>query len=278
MQRLRSYRTDQKTRDLFSEVVVSKSDLIQPYFVVEGENIKNEIPSLIGVYHFSVDKLAEEIKELIDSGINKILLFGVIEDRLKDYLGSNSYTKDNVVVRAIKVLKERYPQLIIFADVCLCGYTDHGHCGVLTGDAVDNDETIKLLAKISLNYANAGVDFVAPSAMMDWQVKAIKEAFLTNNLFETKILSYSVKFASNFYGPFRDAVSSTPKFGDRKSYQADFTAPNIAIKKAEVEIEEGADIIMVKPASNYLDVIYRLKIDFWKCHYLHTMYLVSIWL
>ncbi|MCM8779415.1 MAG: porphobilinogen synthase [Candidatus Omnitrophica bacterium] len=258
-------------RGLVSQTQLLPKDLIMPYFVIEGKNKREEIKSMPGVFRLSVDDLIEEIKEIKDSGIKAILLFGI--PKRKDDLGSEAYSENGIVQRVIKVIKKNIKDIVIISDVCLCGYTSHGHCGIVTPQKrkisaktqnyiVDNDETLKILSKIALSHARAGADFVAPSAMMDGQVKVIRETLDKNGLKETGILAYSAKYASNFYGPFREALNSAPQFGDRKSYQMDFRNSDEALREIEQDLKEGADIVMVKPALCYLDIIYRAKHKF----------------
>lgn len=261
MKRFRQYRTTPETRDRYADIHIYAEDLIYPYFIVEGENIKHEISSMKGVFHLSIDLLLTDIEDLLSLGINKILLFGVIDDNKKDETGSPAYTPDNIISRAVKAIKNHYPQVIVFTDVCLCEYTSHGHCGLLHNHDVDNDSTLPLLAEMAYQHAIAGADFVAPSSMMDGQVEAIKERLKEGNL-NTKILAYSAKYASAFYGPFRDAAGSAPSFGDRKSYQMDFRTSNQGLEETAADIEEGADWIMVKPAMAYLDIVQRASVQF----------------
>lgn len=261
MKRFRQYRTTPETRDRYADVHIHAEDLIYPYFIVEGDNIKHEISSMKGVFHFSIDLLLTDIEDLLYLGINKILLFGVIDDNKKDETGSPAYTPDNIISRAVIAIKNHYPQVVIFTDVCLCEYTSHGHCGLLHNHDVDNDSTLPLLAEMAYQHAIAGADFVAPSSMMDGQVEAIKRRLSEENL-NTKILAYSAKYASAFYGPFRDAAGSTPSFGDRKSYQMDFRTSNQGLEETAADIEEGADWIMVKPAMAYLDIVQRASVLF----------------
>ena len=225
---------------------------------MEGKGIKEPIKSMPGVYHFSIDKLLRDIPK--GTGIESILLFGI--PKTKDEVGSSAYREDGIVQKAVRAVKERFKDLIVITDVCLCGYTSHGHCGIVKGKRIDNDASLKILAKIALSHAEAGVDFVAPSAMMDGQVRAIRQALDKKGFKDVGILGYSAKYASNFYGPFREALSSTPQFGDRKSYQMDFRNANEALREIKQDIEEGADIVMVKPALAYLDIIYRAKQKF----------------
>lgn len=256
MKRFRQYRTTQAVRDKFADVSVCKEDLIYPYFVTEGRNIRKEISSMPGVYNFSIDMLLADIEELQELGLNKVLLFGVIPPEEKDERGSAAYTENNIISRAVKAIKERFPQIVVFTDVCLCEYTSHGHCGLLHNHDVDNDATLPLLAEEAYRHAVAGADFVAPSSMMDGQVEAIRKRLDEAGL-NTKILAYAAKYASAFYGPFRDAAESAPSFGDRRSYQMDFRTHDQGLDEIEADIEEGADWIMVKPGMAYLDMLYR---------------------
>jgi porphobilinogen synthase len=237
-------------------------DLICPLFVEKGSGLRKKISSMPGVYRFSVDTLVSEVRELIKLGIHAVLLFGLPDK--KDLKGSSAYEENNIVAEAIKALKKNFPGLTVMTDVCLCAYTSHGHCGILrrtaygvqrTAYRIDNKETIKTLAKIALSHAEAGADYVAPSAMAKNQVRAIRTALNKNGYKRTKIMGYSAKYASNFYGPFREAADSAPAFGDRRAYQLDYKDGSGAMKELEEDIREGADIIMVKPALAYLDVI-----------------------
>lgn len=256
MKRFRQFRTSQEVRDNYADVSVRKEDLIYPYFIVEGTDVKREIDSMPGVYHLSIDCLLTDLEELLELGLNKVLLFGVVPPEEKDEKGSAAYAEDNLISRAVRAIKTNFPQVVVFTDVCLCEYTSHGHCGLLHGHDVDNDSTLPLLAEEAFQHALAGADFVAPSSMMDGQVEAIRkrldEAGLT-----TKILAYAAKYASAFYGPFRDAAESAPAFGDRRSYQMDFRTHDQGLEEIAADIEEGADWIMVKPGMAYLDMLYR---------------------
>lgn len=258
MIRYREFRKDQATRDRYADVNVKAEDFIFPYFVVEGTGIKSEISSMPGIYRFSIDTLVDDVKEVYKLGINKILLFGVIDDKLKDERGSLAYTEDALVCRAVKAIKKAVPEVLVFTDVCLCEYTSHGHCGLLKDNDVDNDATLPLLAEMAYVHAKAGADFVAPSAMMDEQIEALdkrlKEAGLRD---KCKIMAYSAKYASAYYGPFRDAADSAPSFGDRRTYQMDFRTHDQGIGEIEADVAEGADWTMVKPAMPYLDIIAR---------------------
>jgi porphobilinogen synthase len=258
MKRFRTYRKDQATRDHYADVTLDVKDFIYPYFVVEGQGIKEEIGTMPGVYRFSIDTLLKDIAEIQALGIDKVLLFGVIDDNLKDPQGTLAYAPDSLIVRTVKAIKAAFSSVIVFTDVCLCEYTSHGHCGLLHDHDVDNDTTLPLLAEMAYQHALAGADFVAPSAMMDGQVEAIKNRLREGGLDgKAKVLAYSAKYASAFYGPFRDAADSAPAFGDRKSYQMDYRTHDQGLEEIATDIEEGADWTMVKPAMPYLDMIAR---------------------
>ncbi|MBE6327319.1 MAG: porphobilinogen synthase [Bacteroidales bacterium] len=258
MIRYREFRKDQATRDQYADVNVKAEDFIFPYFVVEGTGVKSEISSMPGIYRFSIDTLVDDVKEVYKLGINKILLFGVIEDKLKDERGSLAYTEDALVCRAVKAIKKAVPEVLVFTDVCLCEYTSHGHCGLLKDNDVDNDATLPLLAEMAYVHAKAGADFVAPSAMMDGQIEALHKRLTEAGLRDKcKIMAYSAKYASAYYGPFRDAADSAPSFGDRRTYQMDFRTHDQGIGEIEADVAEGADWTMVKPAMPYLDIIAR---------------------
>ena len=260
LRRPRRLRINDATRELVRETKINVEDLIYPLFIVEGENIKNEISSLPDVYHFSLDMLDEEIKEIKDLGIKHIILFGIPHDHEKDFCGSEAYNDNGIIQRAIRKIKEIDSDINVITDVCMCEYTSHGHCGILTkGGYVDNDKTLEYLANIAVSHAKAGADMVAPSDMMDGRVKVIRKALDKEGFFNVPIMSYSVKYASTFYGPFREAANSAPSFGDRKTYQMDPANSNEALIEAELDVLEGADILMVKPALSYLDVIRRVK-------------------
>lgn len=261
LRRQRRLRVNSQIRAMVRETSISKEQLIYPLFVVEGENIKSEIPALPDCYHYSIDKLEDEIKELKSLGLSSVLLFGLPEK--KDEVGSSAYDNNGIVQRAIKKIKEIDPDFYVITDVCMCQYTSHGHCGVLSKSGyVKNDETIELLAKTALSHAIAGADMVAPSDMMDFRVGAIREK-LDNNKFENvAIMAYTAKYSSSYYGPFRQAAHSAPEFGDRKSYQMDYHNSIEALREASLDIDEGADMIMVKPALAYLDIIRLLKDNF----------------
>ena len=255
--RPRRLRRSAAIRGMVRETALSVKDFIAPLFVKHGGGIKDPISSLPGQYQFSVDTVTEEAEELWSLGIPSVILFG-LPDR-KDAVGSRSWAPDGVVQMAVSAIKDRVPEMVVMTDVCLCEYTDHGHCGVIAGGVVDNDATLELLSRQALSHAEAGVDFVAPSDMMDGRVAAIREALDAQGYQSTGILSYAVKYASAFYGPFRDAADSAPQFGDRLGYQMDPANAFEALKEAKLDIKEGADMIMVKPAMPYLDVISRVR-------------------
>jgi porphobilinogen synthase len=237
------------------------TSLVFPVFVKAGKGLREAIPSMPGCYRFSPDVLLEEIERLRELGIDKILLFGLPET--KDEYGSDAYKDGNIVSSAVKLLKQRFPKLIVMTDVCLCAYTSHGHCGILNrSKIIDSNATLKALAKTAVSHAATGADYVAPSAMAEGQVGAIRKALDKNGYRDTKIMGYSAKFASQFYGPFRDAADSAPKFGDRKQYQLAWTDREKALTEIEDDIKEGADIVMVKPALAYLDIIREVKNKF----------------
>ncbi len=258
--RLRRLRYNPILRDMVSETKLDKSDFIYPMFARPGENIKTEIKSMPGVFQMSIDVLVKECKEVRDLGIPAIILFGIPEH--KDEKGSEAYAADGIIQRAIRAIKAEVKDLLVITDVCLCEYTSHGHCGLLKGEEILNDETVSLLAKEAVSHAEAGADMVAPSDMMDGRVAAIRKALDYKGFQNIPIMSYAVKYASGYYGPFRDAAESTPTFGDRKSHQMDVANANEAIREADLDVDEGADIIMVKPAGAYLDIIYRVKEEF----------------
>ena len=261
LRRPRRLRKSAAIRDLVRETVLNVNDLIYPLFVVEGENIKEEIPSLPDVYHFSLDKLEEEIKEIKELGIQHVILFGIPDE--KDPFGKEAYNDNGIVQMAVRKIKEIDSNMCVTTDVCMCQYTSHGHCGILTEKGyVDNDQTLEYLTKIAVSHAKAGADMVAPSDMMDGRIQAMREGLDSAGFETVAIMSYSVKYASSFYGPFRDAAGSAPSFGDRKTYQMDPANSNEALVEAELDVLEGADMLMVKPALSYLDVIRRVKDNF----------------
>ncbi len=256
-QRHRRLRKSASMRSLVRETHLHVSDFIYPLFFVEGENVKKEVPSMPGVYHLSLDLLEEEVKEIESLGIQSIIVFGVPNE--KDDCGSSAYDHNGIVQKAISQIKEIAPSLTVIADTCLCQFTDHGHCGVIENGEVLNDETLTLLAKTAVSQAKAGADVIAPSNMMDGFVAAIRQGLDEAGYYDVPIMSYAVKYASSFYGPFRDAAHSTPQFGDRKTYQMDPANRLEALREAESDIAEGADFLMVKPALSYLDILRELK-------------------
>lgn len=258
--RPRRLRRNEFIRSLVRETHITVDDLVYPLFICEGKSIKQEIRSMPGIYRFSIDKALEEIKEALDLGIKAILLFGIPDK--KDEIGSSAYSEKGIIQRAVRSIKEKFPELIVITDVCLCEYTSHGHCGIVRNGEIDNDLTLEQLARIAVSHAKAGADIVAPSDMMDGRVGRIREALDSEGFTNIAIMSYSVKYCSAFYGPFREAAESAPKFGDRRSYQMDPANAREALREAYLDIEEGADIIMVKPAMPYLDIIKMLKEEF----------------
>ena len=258
--RLRRLRTNEKIRRLVRETRLSVDDLVMPFFVCPGTEVEREIGSMPGNHQMSIDKLVEACREVADLGIPAVVLFGIPER--KDEVGSEAYNDQGIIQRAIRNIKASVPDLLIITDVCLCEYTSHGHCGVVSGDDVDNDKTVQLLAKEAVSHAAAGVDLVAPSDMMDGRVGVIRKALDEAGHTEVPIMSYAAKFFSSFYGPFREAVESSPQFGDRRSYQMDPGNGDEALREVAADIEEGADIVMVKPALAYLDVLHRVKEQF----------------
>lgn len=255
--RLRRLRKNKAFQRMVRENRVLKGDLIMPYVVVPGSNIRAEIPSLPGQFHLSCDELLKEVEELEDLGISGIILFGIPEK--KDKIGISAYSEDGVIQNACRLLKEKARNLIIITDVCLCEYTEDGHCGIVRNGIIDNDKTCEILAKIAISHAKAGSDMIAPSDMMDGRVGKIREALDSEGFFDIPIMSYSVKYASSLYKPFRIAADCKPAFGDRTTYQMDYGNKEEAIREVRQDIEEGADIVMVKPALFYLDVIHLVK-------------------
>ena len=255
--RPRRMRINKAIRSMVRETSLSPKDFVYPIFVVPGENVKEEIPSMPNCYHLSVDKAVELAEEIYELDIPSVEVFGLPE--YKDEIGSSAWDMNSPVQRAIKAIKEAVPELIIVGDVCLCQYTSHGHCGKLCDHYVDNDETLKLLQKVAVSQAKAGADIIAPSDMMDGRVAAIREALDENGFINVSIMSYTIKYASGYYGPFRDAANSAPQFGDRRAYQMDPANDREAMKELELDLEEGADIIMVKPALAYLDIVRKVR-------------------
>ncbi len=256
--RPRRLRKNPIIREMVAETRLSKDMFVYPYFVVAGQGVKHAIEAMPGIYHFSVDTLVADVAEGLKLGLNKILLFGVGENKTED--ASSCYHDHSIVADAVRALKSAFgDDIYVITDICACAYTTHGHCGILHNDYVQNDETVAILAKMALTHAQAGADMVAPSDMMDGRVLAIREKLDANGMSNTAIMSYSIKFASGYYGPFREAADSAPGKGDRKAYQMDFRNPNEMMREAFLDEEEGADILMVKPALAYLDVIQQLK-------------------
>ncbi len=260
--RPRRLRLSEGIRSLVAETEITPKQFVVPIFIKEGSGIKEEISSMPGVFRFSPDSsLDAEIQEINDLGIKAVLLFGL--PKKKDSLGSNAYNPDGVVQQAVSRIKQTYPEMVVICDVCMCEYTDHGHCGIVNAQGhVENDRTTEFLGKIAVSQAQSGADIVAPSAMMDNQVLAIRQALVSSGFERTAIMGYSSKYSSSFYGPFREAASSAPSFGDRKSYQMDPSNVREAIRETELDIEQGADMIMVKPALSYLDVIRAVREKF----------------
>lgn len=258
--RPRRLRNGALLRSMVRETRISADTLIYPIFVQEGTDIKEEISSMSGQYRWSLDRVNELLQAVADSGVKSVLLFGI--PARKDEIGSSAWDSNGIVQQAVRHIKKTFPQLYIITDVCMCEYTSHGHCGILCGHDVDNDKTLEVLAKTALSHVQAGADMVAPSDMMDGRVKRIREVLDENGFVNTPIMSYSVKYASAFYGPFRDAAGSAPAFGDRKSYQMDPHNVREALLEAELDVQEGADILMVKPGMAYLDVLKELKEHF----------------
>ena len=253
-------RSSEAMRRMIRETQLTVNDLILPLFVIDGRNVKNPIPSMPGHFQLSIDNFVRTARKAHDLGIPAIIVFGIPDN--KDPMGTRAYADDGIVQRAIKSVKSKLPELVVISDVCLCQYTDHGHCGVIEGDTIDNDASLDLIARTALSHARAGADMVAPSDMMDGRVGEIREILDENNLSRIPIMSYAAKYCSAYYGPFRSAADSAPKFGDRRTYQMDPANALEAIREATMDVEEGADIIMVKPALAYLDIICRVRDEF----------------
>ncbi len=258
--RPRRLRRSETIRRMMRETTLQVDDLIMPLFVVHGTGIRQEIAPMPGNYRLSVDQLTKEVKEIAALGIPAVILFGIPEH--KDAYGSEAYAKDGIIQQAVRAIKDSVTDLLVITDTCLCEYTSHGHCGVVEHGSVKNDPTIELLAKAAVSQAEAGADMIAPSDMMDGRVAAIREALDTDGFEEVAIMAYAAKYASSFYGPFREAVEATPQFGDRRSYQMDPANAAEALREVAMDIEEGADIVMVKPALAYLDVVWRIRTEF----------------
>jgi porphobilinogen synthase len=258
--RMRRLRANENLRRLVRENAVTVDDLIYPLFVVPGTNIREEIPSMPGVFHLSVDELVKEVEEVAALEIPAVILFGIPEH--KDESASEAYHEHGIIQRALRELKKNVPDVLLITDVCLCEYTSHGHCGIIKDGQIDNDLTLEMLAETAVSHAAAGADIVAPSDMMDGRVAAIRSALDSEGFKNTPIMSYAAKYASAFYGPFREAAHSTPQFGDRRSYQMDPPNALEAIREVQLDIEEGADIVMVKPGLAYMDIVRRVKDEF----------------
>jgi len=255
--RPRRLRSSEAFRRMIRETILTPGDFILPLFAIDGKNVKNPIPSMPGHYQLSIDQLIDAAKEAFDLGIPAVMLFGI--PSRKDPLGTRAYARDGIVQKAVRAVKDRLPDLMVITDVCLCQYTDHGHCGIVENDIIVNDDTLDLLARTAVSHAKAGADMVAPSDMMDGRVAEIRNALDDDNFSHIPIMSYAAKYCSAYYGPFREAADSAPQFGDRRTYQMDPANAREAIREATMDIEEGADIIMVKPALPYLDIISRIR-------------------
>lgn len=258
IKRPRRLRASKQIRDMVHEITIDKTDLIYPMFIIDGET--EEIPSMPGIKRYSLDDLPSALEEVVSSGVKTVLFFGIPKE--KDEVGSQAYNDNGIVQRAIRTAKKRYPDLIVIADICLCEYTSHGHCGIIEGENIVNDKTLRVLAKAAVSCAKAGADIVAPSDMMDGRVGVMRNELDENGFENVLIMSYSVKYSSAFYGPFRDAADSAPAFGDRKSYQMDFRNRKEALIETQLDIDEGADIIMVKPGIPYLDIAKTVSDNF----------------
>ncbi|HTH51207.1 MAG TPA: porphobilinogen synthase [Pyrinomonadaceae bacterium] len=258
--RMRRLRRTEQLRDMFRETRLHRTDFIYPLFIVEGSGVKKEISSMPGQFQMSIDNVLRECEELRDLGITSILLFGIPAE--KDEVGSGAYDENGIIQKAVREIKKHFPELVVITDVCLCEYTSHGHCGVVEDGYVHNDKTLDLLVNEAVSHAEAGADIIAPSDMMDGRIGAIREALDGKGFTDLPIMAYSAKYSSAFYGPFREAAESAPQFGDRRSYQMDFGNSDEALREIALDIKEGADIVMVKPALSYLDVIARTKANF----------------
>ncbi len=255
--RPRRLRTSPVLRKMVRETRIDRSSLVYPMFVTEGTNKTEEIASMPGQYRYSIDRMGEKLMQLTQAGVSSVMLFGIPEH--KDETGSGAYASDGIVQRALQAAKKDFPKIYMITDLCMCEYTSHGHCGILCGQDVDNDRTLAYLAQIAVSQAQAGADMIAPSDMMDGRVAAIRRALDQNGFDEVPIMAYSAKYASSFYGPFRDAADSAPAFGDRRSYQMDYHNRREALKEVALDVEEGADIVMVKPAMAYADIIRQVR-------------------
>lgn len=255
--RLRRLRTSPSLRNMVRETILTPANFVYPLFMVHGRDVREEISSMPGVYHQSVDQLTREIDEISELGIPAVLLFGLPAH--KDAIGTENFAEDGIVQQAIRQIKQANPDTLVMTDVCMCEYTDHGHCGIIREGQVINDETLEILGRVVVSHAEAGADVVAPSGMMDGMVRTIRQALDHEGFTDVSILSYAVKYASSFYGPFREAAQSTPSFGDRRTHQMDTANVREALREAQLDVEEGADMLMVKPALAYLDVIHRVR-------------------
>lgn len=255
--RLRRLRKNENIRRLVRETTLTVDDLVYPLFIEDGQNIEKEIPSMPGIYRYSIDRIEKELDEVVSLNIPAVLLFGIPSH--KDEVGSDTWSDEGVIQKAVRFIKKNYPQLYVITDVCFCEYTSHGHCGVLHNHDVDNDLTLENTRKQVISHAKAGADMVAPSGMMDGVVRTIREALDSAGFYHVPIMSYSAKYASSYYGPFREAADSTPAFGDRRTYQMDPANRREAVREVQLDIEEGADIVMVKPALAYLDIIREIR-------------------
>jgi porphobilinogen synthase len=258
--RPRRMRKNEILRSMIRETFLNKNDFVYPLFVCPGKQVKNEVNSMPGIYQFSIDNILKEVEESVTLGIKSFILFGIPET--KDELGTEAYHKHGIIQKCIRELKKKFSDIIVITDVCLCEYTSHGHCGIVKNGEIVNDETLELLGKEALSHAEAGADMIAPSDMMDGRVGYIRETLDENGFENIPIMAYSAKYSSAYYGPFRDAAESPPQFGDRKSYQMDIANSQEALREVELDIDEGADIVMVKPALAYLDIIYKVKDNF----------------
>jgi porphobilinogen synthase len=257
--RLRRLRKSPEIRNLLKENFLSISNFMYPVFLIDGRDRKESVETMPGIYRFSFDLLIKEIKEIRELGVSSILLFGVSEKKYSDREIDKFYTKDNFITDSIKEIKNKFPDIVLAVDVCLCGFTQSGHCGIIKNKIIDNDLSLKVISRVALSYAKSGADIVAPSAMMDGMVGSIRKELDENDFKETLIMSYSAKYASSFYGPFRDIADSAPSFGDRKTYQMPSSNSLEAMREIELDIEEGADIVMIKPALPYLDIICKAR-------------------
>ncbi len=255
--RMRRLRVSPAVRSMVRETHLTPADFIYPLFVVHGRDVREEINSMPGVFHLSIDQLADEARSIAGLGIPSVILFGLPAS--KDAIGSENFASDGIVQQAIRAIKDVQPDLVVMTDVCMCEYTDHGHCGIVRDGQVINDETLDILGRVAISHAEAGADVVAPSGMMDGMVRAIRQALDGSGYQDVSVLSYAVKYASSFYGPFRDAAQSPPQFGDRHSYQMDPANVREALREAQLDVDEGADMLMVKPALAYMDVIRRVR-------------------